>query len=165
MSVTAYPWRNTDDSPGLSFPVFFPESSSSTLLMTLLLFLSCWHWAPLITSGHLTLLMLPWNCTSTGAPRSGLCAWPTEERWDPVTGVSYKSWACGSTMQQKRALAVHNICDSVSLPCRSKWWKAVKLVSAHSKNFWKFFHGTHSLQRSTVACAAKWAGVGKLTHN
>lgn len=150
----------------LFFPFFsFPESSSSMLLMTLLLFLSCWHWAPLITSGHLMLQMWPWNCISTGAPRSGLCACLTVERWDPMGRPAYRSWAFGFTMQQKRALAVRNSCDFVSLPCRSKWWKAVKQVSVHLNNFWKFFHSTQSVQRSTITCAPKWTGISKLTHD
>lgn len=88
------------------FLFFFPENSTSTLLMTLLFFLSCWHWAPLITSGHLMLLMWPWSCISTGTPKSGLCACLTVERWDPMGSPSCKSWACGFTMLQKRALTV-----------------------------------------------------------
>lgn len=55
--------------------------------------------------------------------------------------------------------------DSVPLPCRSKWWKAVKRVSARLKNFWKLFHSTQSLHRSTITCAATWTGIRKLTND
>lgn len=66
---------------------------------------------------------------------------------------------------EKGALAVHNSWDFVSLPCRSKWWKAVKQVSAHSTIFWTFFHSTHSVQRSTINCAPECTRVSKLVHH
>lgn len=123
-------------------------------------------------TGHLWSQVATLFCRCDPGTASGLglqevvCAhvlpWRGETLWEiPPTNLGLVASPCS----KKRALVVHNICDSVSLPCRSKWWKAVKMLSVHSKIFWKFFHSTQSLQRSTITCAPKWTGSRKLTHD